>query len=220
MSQSGGANVPKFSSFKPRTTAKEQSSKTKHENSGRPQSDSHDRRRRDKETRSPVKDQRDKRKIHRSRHSRSRSPRRTPSESLEPTDWIIDVRGDPQNLQYSSIDRYKTPRYYCAGKGSVVGLPSHVKIDRDLSTQTEVVFRSTRRRGESQKVLSSKKGDIRKTGLQALSLTKNEAKPMDENFVEFEKEEESDDRRPAVVGVGMWKFIEGNDASRHGTCIE
>lgn len=54
--------------------------------------------------------------------------------------FIVDKRGDNQIPRYGSLHRYSIPPYRRSGCGSVLGLPSDKKIDRDVSTERELVM--------------------------------------------------------------------------------
>lgn len=53
--------------------------------------------------------------------------------------FVVDKRGDDQILRYGSLHRYSIPSYRRSGYGSVLGLPKDKKIDRDASTEREMI---------------------------------------------------------------------------------
>ncbi|KAF2120310.1 NRDE-2, necessary for RNA interference-domain-containing protein [Lophiotrema nucula] len=54
--------------------------------------------------------------------------------------YLIDRKGDPSNLKYGTIDRYSVPSYRRYGYGSILGDSKGLKIDRDLSTEKQLVL--------------------------------------------------------------------------------
>ncbi|KAL1915310.1 uncharacterized protein VTP21DRAFT_6768 [Calcarisporiella thermophila] len=76
----------------------------------------------------------EKRKRKRSR-SRSRDGRKAKHElveynppSTQRNNYFFDSRGDYNNIVYEGLNKYDIPRYYRAGRGSVLGLPSSWRI--------------------------------------------------------------------------------------------
>ncbi|KAM3422574.1 hypothetical protein BST61_g68 [Cercospora zeina] len=66
---------------------------------------------------------------------------------LEESDlFLIDRRGDSKNVEYGGLHRYSIPPYRRAGYGRVIGLNANVKIDRDTSTDKDIVLMHTRER--------------------------------------------------------------------------
>ncbi|EEQ30351.1 hypothetical protein McanMca71_002158 [Microsporum canis] len=145
----GKASIPKFGSFKPRSTALASDGKGRdekkslkevagdRERSRRPSSSSrHDESHRERE---------------KSRETRSHSgrPRRDqrvdilkPQPALDASDlYVLDPTGDPYTLIYGSLHKYDIPRYYRFGAGRVLGLPTTYTIDQDLSSDTKIVIK-------------------------------------------------------------------------------
>ena len=52
----------------------------------------------------------------------------------------IDTIGDPKNLTFGSLDRYKLPNYFRKGVGSLIGLPRSQRIDRTRCHDTEIAL--------------------------------------------------------------------------------
>jgi NRDE-2, necessary for RNA interference len=88
-------------------------------------------------------------------HCRSRSRRRHGAESRvskitpvtvsgpdteETALYIIDTKGDHQNLVYGGLHRYSIPTYHRAGAGKVLGLAGLSKIDRNESDEKGLVI--------------------------------------------------------------------------------
>ncbi|KAI9785394.1 MAG: hypothetical protein M1835_003344 [Candelina submexicana] len=79
-------------------------------------------------------------------HRNSRTPQRSlpePPAIVErdefPDKFIIDRKGDSNNLVYGTIHRYNIPRYHRFGAGSIVGVPIRTRINRDLSNEDRLV---------------------------------------------------------------------------------
>ena len=49
--------------------------------------------------------------------------------------FVIDKRGDEDNVRYGYSNQYGVPLYYRIGFGNVLGLSNSLKIDRDNSTE-------------------------------------------------------------------------------------
>lgn len=216
MAQSSGANVPKFGSFKPRANNKNLTSTLNREpTSGRNERNHDENRRRDRGIDDSSGDRPEKREAHGSRHQRSRSPKQARHEfDEEPEPFIIDLRGDPKNVEYGCLHRYTIPAYRRSGHGSVIGAPSNVKIDRKLSTDKEIVLSTVNRPAGDRRVLSSKKGDVARKDTRELSFAEGDSMQMEEDFLSFKRERSpDDDKMPTEVGVGIWNFIEAADNS-------
>jgi hypothetical protein len=54
--------------------------------------------------------------------------------------WVIDRKGDDQNLVYGSIHRYSIPPFHRSGGGGVLGAPSSMKIDRDMGDDKSIIL--------------------------------------------------------------------------------
>ena len=57
-----------------------------------------------------------------------------------PRTFIIDRYGDPANVIYGSLHRYEIPSYRRSGNGSVVGISSRCKIQRDKSSDSSLII--------------------------------------------------------------------------------
>ena len=63
--------------------------------------------------------------------------------------FIIDTKGDRYNVLYGTLHRYSIPEYRRFGRGSVLGLPSSYKIDRDTEGNTLVIRTGSWKPGSS-----------------------------------------------------------------------
>jgi hypothetical protein len=61
-----------------------------------------------------------------------------------PNIFVIDRRGDVDNLVYGSIHRYSVPRFHRIGAGGVLGVSSDTKIDRDYVEEKGIVLTNRR----------------------------------------------------------------------------
>ncbi|GME58858.1 hypothetical protein BKCO1_560005 [Neofusicoccum parvum] len=84
-------------------------------------------------------------------------PKPKPQPVSEDVLYIVDTKGDLGILQYGGLHKYSVPAYHRAGYGSVLGLPSHARIDRLASDDRDVVIDMVRRRGGSERQLLSKR---------------------------------------------------------------
>ena len=57
-----------------------------------------------------------------------------------PETFVIDKRGDPANLTYGRLHRYQVPSYRRSGSGSVIGISSRHKIQRDKSNDETLIL--------------------------------------------------------------------------------
>ena len=53
----------------------------------------------------------------------------------EPANYVVDVSGDIANVKYGSLHSYSIPSFFRSGYGSILGLSSSLKIDRQLSNE-------------------------------------------------------------------------------------
>ncbi|KAK6438918.1 hypothetical protein LTR95_004876 [Oleoguttula sp. CCFEE 5521] len=68
---------------------------------------------------------------------RSPSPRR-----LEPADFfVIDTKGDLDNVKYGGISKWKVPKYHLGGGGAVLGLDPRFEMDWAASTKEGYVLK-------------------------------------------------------------------------------
>lgn len=151
-------NVPKFGSFRPKpppAEAHHEREKSSSHRSSHRDRDGH----RDHTHQSHLKesDKRDTYSGSRSRSKTSPQPRsrhirhdelrtkehrgRVPLEDYTNevnAVYVIDRRGDRDNVTYGSINRYKVPPYRRYGGGCVLGLPPDMRIDRSLTTDKDI----------------------------------------------------------------------------------
>ncbi|GAB1737873.1 hypothetical protein NU219Hw_g2346t1 [Hortaea werneckii] len=163
MSQNAKGSVPKFGSFKPKSTtlkteepreAKTDGHRRRHEHDGGRGESSHRSKRRCLE---PRETRQDELRSSSHRHRHTEEPKSRPglktltrtvaSNELDDSDFcIVDLRGDAKNVEFGSLHRYSVPTYHRIGYGKVVGAPLGVRIDRDESTGNYVSL--SRRRGD------------------------------------------------------------------------
>ncbi|KAK3703011.1 hypothetical protein LTR37_014741 [Vermiconidia calcicola] len=160
------STVPKFGSFKPKAPVKpangddkvgyernaDRDERRDRKDRDRHRCTKHDRHERDRSSHRPHKTA--------SRHpAQSEPPAPTTDEFEDSSIFIIDRRGDSKNVDYGSLHRYSIPSYHRTGYGRVLGTPDGVKIDRDESTEKEVVLRYSFNgglRGDVERPLTSK----------------------------------------------------------------
>ncbi|KAI7885758.1 DUF1740-domain-containing protein [Lichtheimia hyalospora FSU 10163] len=116
---------------------REQHKSKKHKRDRSPRRHSRSPRRRRHRSRSPKQRSRSPRHRRRSRerhHRRYRSPTSPPpplhSGQLETgCTFVIDKRGDMDNLKYGELERSTVPEYHRSGGGLIIGIPTSQKID-------------------------------------------------------------------------------------------
>jgi len=134
--------IPKFGSFKPKTTPQPRPPVENEKKRGS----------KDRDAPNKKAHQRPHQHRHRHRHrstSRERdsnvpeakfSPPPAPAREKSPDIFYIDSKGDEQNLTYGSIHRYDVPAFYRVGAGGVLGALPNLKINRDHEMDKEIVL--------------------------------------------------------------------------------
>jgi hypothetical protein len=153
MADAPRAAVPKFASFRPKPalpvkdlqSQDEQSNKEKRHSRQDGQRDDEERRHRHRHKHHSDAKTESK---HRTKKSSNRENAEIqPKESLSNVDesesnlFMIDRKGDTANLSYRSLHKYSIPLYRRVGYGSVLGVDTRKKIDRDLSDEKQVILR-------------------------------------------------------------------------------
>ena len=112
-------------------------------------------------------------KHHRYHHSQGRTDQdqassRVRSPQVAVSSWdatpelsVIDTKGDPANLTYGALHRYTIPAYFRSGRGSVLGLLSRHKIDREASSEKKVVISTSWRDHSKQRRIELWKANLR-----------------------------------------------------------
>ncbi|KAF2650638.1 DUF1740-domain-containing protein [Lophiostoma macrostomum CBS 122681] len=119
------SNVPKFASFRPKP--KPETAPTQIE----------DRKVHDSSRTRQTKEQKDH--VETRGRDETAKPRETAERDVQKP-YYVDRRGDPAIVTYGGLNRYEIPLYRRSGYGSVLGMPSGWKIDRDQSTDKGLVF--------------------------------------------------------------------------------
>lgn len=160
--------VPKFASFKaPAATAPavdRSSERQSRDARGEERSKHRSSRHRSHRDRSRLRERRRERREH--HHSRRRDERgeeaaaerrKEPRSAVTGTGiqekdkdlFVIDTKGDRYNVLYGTLHRYSVPEYRRFGRGSVLGLPSSYKIDRETEGNTLVIRAGSWKPGSS-----------------------------------------------------------------------
>ena len=63
-----------------------------------------------------------------------------PRSDHQPRDYILDTRGDEDNVRYGSLHRFSVPPYRRIGYGNVLGLSLKQKIDRAMSSDKRIII--------------------------------------------------------------------------------
>lgn len=154
MAESSKPAVPKFSSFKPKSTSAKDAPPeptAKEDRRREEKKDKHKERRRDRDEderhhRSKVKERRRERD-HARIQSISQAMVKADTSDLairtEDNGYVgsyrVDTTGDVANLKYGSLHRYSIPAYRRSGCGHVMGAGARAKIDRLLSDEKGIV---------------------------------------------------------------------------------
>ncbi|KAL2009699.1 hypothetical protein VTN00DRAFT_5506 [Thermoascus crustaceus] len=170
----GKKPIPKFTSFKPkpaphpeRDRSRERRSRESPVHAERDEKSRHRHRHRSHRDRSRSRDRSRERDRHRHVHAKDDYSR--PSERHDvasrpkavvkheegvPDLFVVDRKGDPFNVQYGTPHRYSIPQYQRTGRGSVLGLPSSYKIDRDASDGAALIIRTDSWRADGTRIKS------------------------------------------------------------------
>lgn len=162
------ANIPKFASFRPKPKATPEPAQE------------------------PVETEKPPPTISKGRshghHKSSASPTRFHEVTLitDPKSYFSDRRGDADVLRYGSINRSQVPAYHRYGKGYVLGLSSHHRIDRESSTDTGIqVIPATRRR--QVRLLTDKRANKSSDRVIRLLPNADVAKDSEKDFIPVSK---------------------------------
>ncbi|GMF71230.1 unnamed protein product [Aspergillus oryzae] len=68
--------------------------------------------------------------------------------------FVVDCKGDRYNIIYGTIHRYNVPFYHRIGRGSVLGLPSTYKIDRDTAEGDALIIKADAWRSDGSRTRS------------------------------------------------------------------
>ncbi|KAI7590356.1 hypothetical protein KC343_g18425, partial [Hortaea werneckii] len=167
MSQNAKGSVPKFGSFKPKSTPLKTEEPREAKTDGQRRRHDHDRERRESSHRTkrrrlePHESRQDELRSYSHRHRHTEKPEPRPdsktltqtvaSDELEDSDaFIVDLRGDAKNVEFGSLHRYSVPTYHRIGYGKLVGASASAKIDRDRSTEKYITL--LRRTGDRKDV--------------------------------------------------------------------
>ncbi len=149
------SNVPKFASFRP--TPVKETTTSKHDKT-------HDlKERRQKE--GPAKPK------HGQHHESSRRDLPRLPSSPDPRElgnrdsdlFMVDRKGDENNLVYGRADRWTVPAFHRFGSGCVLGVPSSIRIDRSYGEEKGLVIGNPIRRSREKYIFS--RAENRKTRL-------------------------------------------------------
>lgn len=125
--------IPKFASFRPKPTSDDgepakEKTEARDKDSGKEDS-------RHGHHRHKSKDRDNRRRPHHHHHRLhdTKAAFGVVSEQSErPSSlFLVDRKGDPNNVVYGSIHRYEVPTFHRIGAGNVLGAPKSLKIDRD-----------------------------------------------------------------------------------------
>lgn len=137
-------SIPKFGSFKPRlvqTTpqVEEEHPTTKDLKRSRKESSRNDSKNRRHRHRSRSRDL-EKRPKPTNPSTLPEVPLPLPFKDELAQDFVVDRKGDVNNLIYGSIHRYSVPPFRRSGAGGVIGVPMAVRIDRNYGDEKGIVL--------------------------------------------------------------------------------
>ena len=167
-----GKSVPKFTSFRPKAA--------------QPPSESRITSKADKchDARGPRSQSREPR-LHGHRRSEAKGKRQKglavhpqsvqesepANQILDEGDFVIDRRGDEENLRYGSLHRWKVPTYRRSGYGNVLGLSIREKIDITSSKEKYLVIISDDTQKPRDKAIFAKIGSLKELRIQEQTFT-------------------------------------------------
>jgi hypothetical protein len=245
------SSIPKFGSFRPKPTSPVLDQSSEKDRVGSRQHDNEDERRKhDREEKRRQQDREGKiRHEHRSRKSHSKESRQNTSNErhlsskytqlVEPShapaaskdeieeSFIVDWKGDVKNLVYGSIHRYSVPPFHRAGAGSVLGLPSLVRIDRDYGDEKGIILndRSDFKSGRREKYIFSKIEKERPRLLKIRQDITTQDSPSETDYISLHisrgtkrKRGSEDDGSCSEDGEMNYRSIHGKAKARQGRC--
>lgn len=146
------ASIPRFGSFRPKPSQPvrdqlqgEDIARTAR--SGHKESRTHHKRHRSRKSHSKERGRdTSKERLHSPKPDRrvEKNPSPPPSKDECVEIFTVDRKGDVKNLEYGSIHRYSVPPFHRIGAGSVLGIPSYVRIDRDYGDEKGIVLNDRR----------------------------------------------------------------------------
>ncbi|MCJ1379477.1 hypothetical protein MMC17_002578 [Xylographa soralifera] len=74
------------------------------------------------------------------RHEDDTEPQVTITPWDEREIYVVDLSGDTANVKYGSLHSYSVPSFFRSGYGSILGLSSNFKIDRQLSNEKYLII--------------------------------------------------------------------------------
>ena len=138
----------------------------------------------------------------------------------EPEIYAIDKIGDDSNLKYGSLHSYSIPSYFRAGYGSILGLSSSLKIDRQFSNEKQVVVSdpSKNRYIKRDKAVFAKVGRGRETRVKSVAPASKSLDDQNAEFLPVNEEEPRKRRRLDDARSGSGSSTE--DEQHHYRSIE
>ncbi len=151
--------------------------------------------------------------------SRDKSPS-CPKQASSIKDFFSDRRGDPEVLRYGILNSYDIPAYRRYGHGSILGLSSREKIDREYSTDKKIYTTSTTRQRRERLLTRKSAKNSRDRDLRFIKVDQEQA-DVDQDFISLpgsgkRKSLDSDSDRDETAQVLDYRGVEGkrdfNDA--------
>ncbi|KAG9679657.1 DUF1740-domain-containing protein, partial [Aureobasidium melanogenum] len=131
--------------------------------------------------------------------------------------FVVDLKGDQQNVAYDRLHKYSIPPYHRVGYGSILGLHTRFKIDRAESTLDKILVtdKSANSKQVPQRLLLKRQRNQELSSLHvhdepeldlaqdfvslSPSADDHDSKPMDESFDSFRKSDQIVDSEPHRV---------------------
>jgi tetratricopeptide (TPR) repeat protein len=106
-------------------------------------------------------------------------------EKEDNSSYIIDRKGDISNLTYGSLNRYSIPLYRRYGYGCIMGISSDRRIDRDRTTEQELVLTPARNRRPERLLTSKQAGREKAQSLRFVRPVGNYPATHDLDYITF-----------------------------------
>ncbi|KAH0357198.1 DUF1740-domain-containing protein, partial [Aureobasidium melanogenum] len=131
--------------------------------------------------------------------------------------FVVDLKGDQQNVAYDRLHKYSIPPYHRVGYGSILGLHTRFKIDRAESTLDKILVtdKSANSKQVPQRLLLKRQRNQELSSLHvhdepeldlaqdfvslSPSADDHDSKPMDESFDSFRNSDQIVDSEPHRV---------------------
>ena len=132
----------------------------------------------------------------------------------EPETYVVDVSGDTANVKYGSLHSYSIPSFFRSGYGSILGLSSSLKIDRQLSNEKYLVISNPdkSRHLKRDKAAFARVGRGRETKIKSTTPATESLEKFGADFISIDRGISKKRRR---VGDVIWSSGSNTEDEQH-----